>query len=143
MKCAVELAVIHGIAFEEKEKERREEIERRRQAVVANTIERCETLVNDALIKSANKGDGKVEAFFPIRFNEDEFIFLSKEISNRGRVYYTGYYGWCNWNAFREYLAQHCLACEWRWDNYPCCNGGDFIHGATLRVFIDEADCLA
>jgi hypothetical protein len=155
MKCALEVALINEEAKAEKERleklkaeqEAREKAEwaaQRKRQVIENTIEFCETKINDTLIANAKKGMDKVVITIPIRFSygdHEEFVTM-KEVPGNNFSYYDRTSAWLDTKTLIDYLSSNCYTVKFESANFRCCNGGTFWYGANLIVSIEELDCI-
>lgn len=156
MNCALELltikaTVLEEVAKAEEEKRLKEEQERvkrlaqRKEFVIANTKEWCETEINEKLLIEANSPSSpSISICIPVRFNDDweEFIPLKKEISRIGNTYWSNASGWKNYATFINYLKKYCIKVERKWAKYPCCNLSPYTNGADLIISPDIPECL-
>ena len=137
MKCALELAV----TADEAKKAR---IAVREKAVAENTIEWCETALNEDL-EHAAKSENHC-CVYPIRFSPDgtEFIQLESYVSQAGNSYYVDTNGWKNWSLLKSYLEQYCYKVEYKRSNLRCSNGYNFSEGALLTIsfYPSDLECL-
>lgn len=156
MKCALELLSMKATSLEElaileaQEKLRKEQEEaefqaRRKKQVIENTLDWCETDVDEKLqIEASSLSKNPIEVTIPVRFEDDweEFRLISECFSRRGNVYWEGSSAWMDFKTLQEYLSKYCLKIQRVWKKYPCANTHPFRYGADLIISVANPECL-
>ena len=131
MKCACELLIIHEEAMAQKRAAEIAAVEAAKSAfaqAVQNTVQFCDTTLDEALTKAAQSDAKLIYATYKFREETDKLgNIILHPVVWRGDTYADGRKSYvCDRKvsyskaAFEQYLADNCLTVSWGRSGYDC-----------------------